>query len=300
MYEKTVKLIDMVSEKNPLQDEYLHSVFNEVLTPEEKASLEGMIEVLENDCSLEYLSSSYLMLINDTMKETKYFLENGSYRYSTLDEVRDKVYSNEEYMTKYMTGLMLSGYLWQNHVAVNRWYREKLKTLKGRTFLEIGPGHGQYFLEAVRAGSFDEYLGVDLSESSVKLARRNLEKKLQKDHKPYRLICADIFDAGLPDGIDAVVLSEVLEHVEDPRGLLERIYEISSDKASVYISVPINAPEIDHIYLFRSNEEVFKLAEEAGFSVSDSFYVTSNGVSYEKALKKKIAVNLALLLKKGD
>lgn len=46
--------------------------------------------------------------------------------------------------------------------------------------------------------------------------------------------------------------NEVLEHLEEPEKYLNRIYEVTNEGADVYISVPVNAPAIDHIYLFHT------------------------------------------------
>ncbi len=298
MYELTEKLIGRIGSENPRQNIYLEEVYGRILTESEKESLEDILIILTGKKDMEELAQSYLMLINDTMLETKYFIENGRYRYSTLQEVNEKVYQNEEYMTKYMTGLLLSGYLWKNHIEINRWYRKKIQMFAGKYFLEIGPGHGMYFLEAVSLGRFDEYTGIDLSETSVRLAEENLKNNLEEGHKKYELLLGDVNEYEFDRLFDAVCMSEVLEHVEEPEALLRRIYNITTENPDIYISVPINAPEIDHIFLFKSVDEVISIVEKTGFTVRDSFYVSSNGVSYEKALKKKIAVNLALHLGK--
>ncbi len=298
MSKLTDELVKIISDENPRQKKYLNEVFRDLLSDSEKNALEQILVILSEEYSIEELASDYLMLISDTMLETKFFIENGRYRYSSLKEVNEKVYQNEEYMTRYMMGLLLSGYLWKNHIEINRWYRKTIKTFQGSRFLEIGPGHGLYFLEAVSLGRFDEYTGIDLSQSSINLANKYLNDNLPEDHKKFELICGDINTYEIERLFDAVCMSEVLEHVEKPEELLKRIYDITTDKPDIYISVPINAPEIDHIFLFRSIDDVLSLVEKTGFRVCDSFYVTSNGTSYEKALKKRIAVNLALHLTK--
>ncbi len=292
----TDKLIADISEKNPLQKVYLKELLENDIRDEEITDLENILNLLCKEHTIEELADAYLLLVGDTMEETAFFLQNGHYRYSTLAEVDEKVYQNTDYMSKYMLGLMLSGYLWKNHLAINRYFKEAISSFSGKNYLEIGPGHGRYFLEAINLGAFDHYTGVDLSPSSIELARSFIETNKVPDAKPYSLICADITTFEFDSLFDGVSISEVLEHVEDPRSLLKRIHEITKEGADVYVSVPINAPEIDHIYLFKSNEEVFKMVEEENFAIKDSFYVTSNGVSYEKAQKKRIAVNLAMHL----
>ena len=114
----------------------------------------------------------------------------------------------------------------------------------------------------------------------------------------FELIQGDFYKIVLEQKFDAVSLSEVLEHVEEPERMMRKVYEITSDSADVYVNVPINAPEIDHIYLFHNVEEVISLIESVGFIVKDKIVATGNGIPYEKAVRKKSAINLALWLRK--
>lgn len=68
--------------------------------------------------SCDDMAESYAFLLRETMKEQMYFAKHGTYRYHTQDDVRDRVYRDDGYMTKYMTGLALSTVLWPNHVAL--------------------------------------------------------------------------------------------------------------------------------------------------------------------------------------
>ena len=60
----------------------------------------------------------------------------------------------------------------------------------------------------------------------------------------------------------------------------------------------INGPTIDHIYLFRSVEEVLDMVEQAGFKIQDYICATEGNASMEKAIKKKMTIDIAMLLKK--
>lgn len=69
------------------------------------------------------------MILNDTLEETKFFIESGTYRYSSFDEVKDKVYFNESYMKQYMIGLALSSFVWIAHIKVRKYFSQYLKIL---------------------------------------------------------------------------------------------------------------------------------------------------------------------------
>ena len=272
--------LEIVSQKNELQKNNLLHMFQDVLTPNEIREFEEMLMQLRENYSMEELVEAYLFLVEETFREMVYFFINKKYRYSTLEEVNDKVYQNQEYMTKLMLGLQISEYLWVDHILIHRWYLnilDKIDRNKEGCFLEIGPGHGHYFLEAVNRGIFKEYIGIDVSPSSIALAEEHL--KTYAKYENYRFICADINSYTFEKKFDMVTMSEVIEHVEHPENLLKRIYEITKPDADIYITVPINAPALDHIYLFRNIQEVIQFVRDAGFEVHKQYAVTSRGGS---------------------
>lgn len=297
----TDELIGYVSGKNEMQKKYLKNSMAAANT-EELEELEEILVFFTKEHSIEEIGDAYLLFVEDTMNETKYFVENNAekYRFHSLAEVEDEVYRNDAYMSKYMLGLQISGYIWSNHREIHRWYKNIIKTIDGgENYLEIGPGHGQYFSEALGLQKFKNYYALDLSETSLRQTKAYISMKHPK-LKNYELIHGDFYETSFAQKFDAVSLSEVLEHVENPKRMLEKIYEITTDTVDVYVNVPINAPAIDHIFLFHNVEEVIYLVEEAGFFVQDQLAVTGNGIAYEKAVRKKSAINLALWLKKAE
>lgn len=91
---------------------------------------------------------------------------------------------------------------------------------------------------------------------------------------------------------------EVLEYVEEPLKMLKKINSLLSHGGKAFITTVINAPAIDHIYLFSTPEEVLDMAGEAGFTVCDYICATEGDASMEKARKKKMTVNIAMILGK--
>lgn len=80
--------------------------------------------------SCDDMAESYAFLLRETMKEQMYFAKHGTYRYHTQDDVRDRVYRDDGYMTKYMTGLALSTVLWPNHVALYHFFKRFVESDK--------------------------------------------------------------------------------------------------------------------------------------------------------------------------
>ena len=59
-------------------------------------------------------------------------------------------------------------------------------------------------------------------------------------------------------------MGEVLEHVEQPEVFLRRIAELAKDDAFIFITTCINAPAVDHIYLWRTTDELEEMIEASG------------------------------------
>lgn len=292
------ELLDYIGAHNVLQEKYLRNSFQGNLSQKEYQDLLHILQFYMEKHTLEEIGNAYLLFVNDTLEETKFFVEHGKYRYSKLEEVSDSIYFKEDYMQQYMLGLIISGYIWSNHLSIHRWYLEKIKSFSGKKYLEIGPGHGQYFLEAINLQQFEDYVGVDLSPTSQKKALAFIERFKKEGISNYRIICKDFMQMDETEKFDGVSMSEVLEHVENPLEMLKKIYHITNADAKVYITTVINSPTVDHIYLFRTVEEVLKLVKEAGFQVDDYFCATANGIDMEKAVRKKTGINIALILKK--
>ena len=290
------KLIDYIGNKDSLQQKYLRNVIG-AMAEEETEELEAILDFFLRDNTIEGLGDAYLLFLDNTWEETKYFITEGHYRHSSVSEVIEKVYYNEKYMKQYMIGLQLSGYLWKTHKIINSWYKEKLKAFKGNYYLEIGPGHGQYFLEAMNLHNFKHYVGIDLSPTSIELASRYIGKFVEDKTVDNSLICRDFLEMQFHNVFDGVCIAEVLEHTEKPEKILQKIYDLTTIGGNVYVSVPINGPAIDHIYLFASIEEFLELVKSVGFVVKDYIYATeADNISYEEALKRRCTILLAVHL----
>ena len=98
------------------------------------------------------------------------------------------------------------------------------------------------------------------------------------------------------DLYDFLVMCEVLEHVEEPEKILRSLRRILKKDGMAYLSIPINAPEIDHIKLFKSPEEVTALLNNAGFVIKEQKLFCSNGNKLERALKFKEPILMCVFI----
>ncbi|MBK1964670.1 class I SAM-dependent methyltransferase [Campylobacter novaezeelandiae] len=297
MKENAKALFDLIALKNPIHAKYLKKIEfnnNDILEFDRLVSY-----YLQSGLSLEKLSECYLLILNDTLEETKYFIENGTYRYSSFDEVKDKVYFNKSYMKAYMIGLALSSYIWIAHIKVRKYFENFLLHTKDKNlYLEIGPGHGEFFAKAIKSEKFNSYVGIDISPTSCELTKEMVSYKIGNLSKNYEFLCKDFFTYNFEKKADLIVMGEILEHVEKPLIFLKRAYELLDKEGEVFATIPINAPAIDHIYLFKDPKEVEDLIQKAGFYIKEKEFFMANNYSLEKALKFKNAITMVVVLGK--
>jgi 2-polyprenyl-3-methyl-5-hydroxy-6-metoxy-1,4-benzoquinol methylase len=199
-------------------------------------------------------------------------------------------------MTKYMHGLALTSFLWPNHTRMRRYFEEKLPRGRSGLYLEIGPGHGFYFMTAMRGTRFSPFFGIDISPTSVELTRRLLESGVFGQFSNFSLYEADFLQADPPARADALVMGEVLEHVEEPARFLRRAREVTTDDAFVFVTTCINSPAFDHIFLFESVDHLSSVVESAGLRISDSLVLPYEGLSIEETNARRLPVNVAMVL----
>ena len=289
----------LVLRSNPMHANYLKNALGR-LSEDELGQLEAYINFcLDDGLDLDFVAESYNTIVNDSLREQIYFSKKGSYRHNKSSETYKLVYNNPGFMKRYMHGLALTTFAWPNHAAIHKFFVENLpRTIRGK-YLEIGPGHGFYFLQAIRLSSYTHFKGIDISATSIELTRRIVNYHLQQHEIAIELVKEDFFDAERNDEFfDAIVMGEVLEHVEDPLAFLERIRSLSHKKTFIFITTCINAPAIDHIYLFKNTEEVEDIIARANLHISKKLYVPYVGLTLEECIERRLGINVAFVLRK--
>jgi 2-polyprenyl-3-methyl-5-hydroxy-6-metoxy-1,4-benzoquinol methylase len=294
------KLLGKILHDNPLHRSILTAAVSR-WTPEEAAELDNYLDYcIKKGVTIDYLADSYLVVVGDTLREQIYFQKHKKYRYSTFDEVANDVYFNKEYMSHYMYGIALTTYLWANHLSMWRFFNETLPRNKKGKYLEIGPGHGCFFTTAIDESAFDSFLGIDVSETSVQQTKELVEHRRRgKPARPYEIRNMDFLSADVPArGFDAVVMGEVLEHVERPDLLMKQIANVAKDDAYIYVSTCIDSPIVDHIYLFESTEEIEKLFNDCGLRIVKELFLPYEGTTLEQSKAKRLPISVVYVLQR--
>jgi 2-polyprenyl-3-methyl-5-hydroxy-6-metoxy-1,4-benzoquinol methylase len=292
-------LVQNITEQYPVHRGFLdHAVAG--ATSEEREQLGGYLAFcLSKGLTVEYLAECYLTILGDTIEEQLYFSDHGHYRHATFDAVAASVYHDRDYMDRYMYGLAITNFLWPNHVAMARFLRRSLPRDKGGRYLEVGPGHGFLLLAAIEEGGFEDLLAVDLSEASVEQTRTIVEHF--HPGAPARIEQRDFLEAGdlRPGTFDAIVMGEVLEHVEQPEVFLRRIAELATDDAFVFITTCINAPAVDHIYLWRTTDDLEEMIRASGLRIVEPLRLPYQGKTLEESRELDLPINVAYVLAKA-
>lgn len=294
------RLINDILDKNPLHQKIV-TVSLENMTDQEIDNLQKYLSFCgEQGQEVEFLADCYLMMVMDVLKEQIYFQKHKKYRYSTLDEVAGGVYHDPDYMTKYMYGVAISCFMWPNHLEMLRFFKKTVPKDKKGIYMEVGPGHGLYFMSAMAQTKFDKFMGIDISETSIGQTKKIVEYFQPQQKANYSLELRDFLDADQlkSNSYDAVITGEVLEHVEEPELFLRRIADIAKPDAYIYVTTCCNAAVIDHIYLFRTIKEVEDMMEDCGLKVKSPLYLPYEGKTVEECLEKELPISVAYVLQK--
>ena len=293
-------LFHAIVQLNPMQKKFVESSWKN-LTCAEQNELQLYLQYsLSTGLTIAEMAKAYDVIVKDTFKEQMYFKRHSRYRYSRYDEVARDVYQNPGYMNYYMVGLAISGYLWPNHVELHRFYQHWLTEDHTGHYLEIGPGHGYYFMQAARTGKFTHYQGVDISPSSVELTHNIMSSNIYGPFNNYSVDLADFFTWDQAQHYDFIVMAEVLEHVENPQDFLNRIRDLLTDDGKAYINTCINTPAIDHIFLYPNVESIQQQVKLAGLESIDQTVIPYANLTIEESMAQKLPVNVAMVLKKSE
>jgi len=246
--------------------------------------------------NLDAYCRGYRWMCEAVLKEELYFRRYGKYQQTNFADVYAAIYDDPEVMKLYMDGLLLSQVFWRNHVDMAHFFEHYLSALvQGYAHLEIGPGHGLLLAQAAMDPKCGTATAWDISEASLTSTRHCLQQ--MNVSQPVILNQNNIYAIASDHSIfDSVVVSEVLEHLEDPLGALRGVRKLVSPRGRAFINVPCNSPAPDHIFLYSKPDNFFDQLEEVGFTIVERFVTPATGWTLERALRQNLAISCAAIV----
>ena len=265
--------------------------------------IEGLLnqvtEFLKSNYTLSLLdcAQAYSKMCREMLFEQIKFSKTGQYSSNCLEDVQAVVYDSEENMSKYMYGLALSIFLWPNHFAIyNFFIDELLKINDVNNYLEIGPGHGLFILQAMKRWRSAHFTAVDISPTSAKISSAFINHSLPGRKVDFRIQDFNDFNEGT---YDFITMGEVLEHIEDPMGALENLRSLLSPTGYCFLSTCANCPVVDHIYLFHDTDDMRDHIKKAGLDIVCDLALPVESVASTGKYSHKIGINYAAIVKKA-
>jgi len=129
------------------------------------------------------------------------------------------------------------------NLKLNEFLLEILKSEKVMSLIDLGCGDGIFIHAVKRNYPHKKIVGVDISPRRI----NGLQKKFPKS----KFICADVCSDFIKQKFDFVYSSQVIEHVEDDKMMVNQIKKLVKNKKYVFVSSVIKKPFA--VYKYRNN-----------------------------------------------
>lgn len=294
------RIVDIIGRQNPLQrkriDAFLSRQDDDYWDLAESLSRTLNERLLRTEESAEEAARSYNHMCMDFLTEQIRFKKTGKYLLDDAAVAHAEVYGRPDVMRYYMVGLLLSYMFWPNHYAMLRFLDEHLEGRTIRKYLEIAPGHGLFTARALRASPGLRGTLVDISPTALEVSTSILEA-FDVDVAKLRIVQGDFLRVDLGDsGFDFISMGEVLEHVNEADAFLERAAALLSSDGAIFMTTCANCPALDHVYHFRSVNEIRQLIARAGLTIRAEMARPSDPFPEEAWERELVTINYCCIL----
>lgn len=239
------------------------------------------------------LEKNFSWMENQFLEETIHFFREGRYRAVDVAAVEKNVYSNTDYMLRYLDGIVFSYSRWPNHRRAAKELATRIALSGVSELTEVGPGPGflsQLLLKTVpglrRIRTYDiSHTSVHYQQSLVRLCGQSVE-----------IHHGDFFES--PPGTQALLLSDILEHFANPEAFMKKASNWLLPGGRLFVNFPINSPAPDHVFLLRSPQEVEDLVRSSGYRVLSTALFPEKDYPLEKARRLNAAISVVLSAEK--
>ena len=138
----------------------------------------------------------------------------------------ERVYGDDRLLNEYLAPARVAFYV---EVA------EIVATERPRSVVDVGCGTGNLLREVVERAAPDRVVGIDYAAAGVRRAQRLVPSGEFHAQSLYSVILAETFDL--------VLCTEVLEHLNDPRGAMDLLMRLCATSGTIVITVPDGAQD---------------------------------------------------------
>ncbi len=299
------QFVEPLYEKAPLQKKKLEKFFALQTTNFHKEAnlfAEQYIGYLNSQqIPISYAIGAYLKMCNTMMKCQVGFIKTGKYPITESSDALENVYNNENEMQSYMIGLALSQFLWSSHYEIFSCFKNTLEknSLEIKSYLEIGPGHGLFLIQAMQVLKLVEnFVAVDISPTSIAITKSIIEYifPAKSDKVVYHHI--DMLKLDLNEKYDFISLGEVIEHVNFPGELLMKLKDLLTTNGKGFVSTCVDCPASDHVYHFKSVQEIRDLLISCGLTIIEERVCPVEDLPMDEIIKRKITINYCCIVQR--
>jgi len=298
------EIVNKISSKSPLQkkkltqyfknqDQQFFDLFNQFLK-----DYNGYLD--SQNIDIKYAINAYLKMCKDMVKSQIYFLKTDKYPIVDAKEAYDKVYNDKDEIKSYMIGLALSQFLWSTHYQMFTHLKEAIRGSRGQisSYLEIGPGHGLFLKEAIQTlDKTVKFSAVDISQTSIEITKSIIDHFFDENVK-IEFIIEDMLQLDINRKYDFITMGEVLEHVNEPLELLNKFEYLLSDVGQGFISTCVDCPTIDHVYHFKSIDQIREMIADSKLSICSEKILPVENLPMEEIIEKKITINYCAIVRR--
>ena len=161
--------------------------------------------------------------------------------------------------------------------------------------LEVPSGTGFFLCEFLKRNPTWTGCGIDLADSSIEFSKALFEvNNIPKNS--YKILQMNFHEIDSDIKYDRILCGEFLEHLEDPLHALKKLKSLLTRDGKLFVTAAVWAAHIDHIFLYKSAEEVRKHIKEAGLNIENELVQAVFEKDESNPETEKIPVSYAAIL----
>ena len=115
-----------------------------------------------------------------------------------------------------------------------KWILENIES--GQQILDLGCSQG--IISILAAQKNNHVLGIDIEKDAIDFAENLISNKYVDTKDNVGFICADYYDYHITEKFDVIIMTEVLEHLENPKGFIKKSVQNLKENGRIIITVP--------------------------------------------------------------